>query len=76
MQIIRTTIVEHEQQATVEIVISNHADVALATESMTLKVLVPKDENPLFAAVQRVALQRARDVIGQQIAGAVARSNQ
>lgn len=67
MQIQRITITEIEaEQSQVEMVLADKADIADATEYVTLKVTVSHPAEPLLAEVQLAALRRARDALGEQ----------
>ncbi len=67
MQIQRTTITEiGAEQSQVEMVLADQADIADATEYVTLKVTVSHPAEPLLAQVQLKALQYARDALGAQ----------
>ncbi len=67
MGIQRTTITEiGAEQAQVEMVLADQADIAAATEYVTLKVTVSHKAEPLLAEVQLEALRRARDTLGEQ----------
>lgn len=75
MQIQRSVISEDGKQATIELLIADHADPAQATEHLLLHVKVPSDQNPLLLALLRVALLRARTLINEQLQETSTRSN-
>ncbi len=67
MQIRQTTITEiGAEQSRIEMVLADKADIADATEYVTLKVTVSHPAEPLLAEVQLAALRRARDALGEQ----------
>ncbi len=67
IQIRQTTIIETgAEQSQVEMVLADQADIADATEYVTLKVTVSHPAEPLLAEVQLAALRRARDALGEQ----------
>ncbi len=67
MKIQRTTITEiGAEQSQVEIVLADQADIADASEYVTMKVTVPHPAEPFLAEVQLEALRRAREAIGDQ----------
>ena len=67
MQIQRTTITEiGAERSQVEMVLADQADIADATEYVTLKVMVSHQAEPLLAEVQLEALRRARGALGEQ----------
>ncbi len=67
MKIQRTTITEiGAEQSQVEIVLADQADIADASEYVTMKVTVPHPAEPLLVEVQLEALRRARGAIGDQ----------
>lgn len=51
----------------VEIVLSDRENTEEALDLITFRVEVPRDQNPLFAAIQKAALLRARELIDEQI---------
>ncbi len=67
MKIQRTTITEiGAEQSQVEIVLADQADIADASEYVTMKVTVPHPEEPLLVEVKLEAIRRARGAIGDQ----------
>ena len=67
MQIQRTTITQIEaERSQVEMVLSDKADIADATEYVIMNVTVSHPAEPLLAQVQLEALRRARDALGEQ----------
>jgi hypothetical protein len=76
MEIQKTSVIETGDKSTVEILIADNADPSLAKECLSLRVVVPSDLNPLFAALQKVALQRVQQLVSAQIQKSLSRSNQ
>ena len=68
LKVRRTTITERsETEATVEIWISDAEDPSEATETISLTVKIEYRNNPQFQEIQVIALERARNAIGQEI---------
>lgn len=75
MEIVSTIVSEKAGKATVEMVIADKADPALATVSVSFRVVIPSDKNPLLAHIQHLALRQARDAIAEQMRATSARAN-
>lgn len=76
MKIQRTTINEEKDKAIVEMLIADVSDENVASEMLSIRVVIPADPNPLFAGYQRVALKRAREILSEQIQANSTRTGQ
>ncbi len=68
LKVRRTTIIERsDTEATVEILISDAEDPSESTETISLTVKIEYRNNPQLQELQVIALERARNAIGQEI---------